>query len=413
MVGMGKRALTVMFAFFVAVFLLATGEVQAQGIGIVPSLIELDDVLRGGEYARTLTIVNQKAEEVTFGMVREGETAEWVSLHPLDDPATSLEQVVAPPMSDTRVMFKVTVPADSPNGPHSGVFFLQPLAAEEEEEGESRLGVRINLAVTLNVEVTGTQNLSAVIQDMYTLDVELGYPLRIWTVFRNDGNVKAQPEIRLAVLDAEGVVVGEASYTDTIVNPGQGERILLEWDTSEQSTGDFIAKVAVLLGESEIDVRELELKILPIGTLTRRGRLDELILENAPLPGAVAKITARFSNIGRIDTRAIFLGEAYRGSTLIEAVSSSEILVPIGGTDKLEIFVKVPESGTYTVRGKVNYEGKETEVMELTFEVGTDEGIPVWVWIGVAGGAIVGAGAVIGGRRALRRRGSIKDGPQV
>jgi len=43
---------------------------------------------------------------------------------------------------------------------------------------------------------------------------------------------------------------------------------------------------------------------------------------------------------------------------LVKAVTGVEKLVPKGKQDSLEIFVDIPEPGEYTLKGKVNFEGK-------------------------------------------------------
>jgi hypothetical protein len=381
-----------------------SGSVHAQGIGIAPGSIELEDALRGGEYQRTVSLVNREASELTFRFTKKGEVGEWVSLHPSDDPATTIDTIVVPSGATERVLLRILVPADTPNGPHEGSIGVQSVPAESATPGVT--SVQMGVSMGLDISVTGTQNLTGAVLDMYAYDTEVGYPLRIHTKFQNTGNVKAKPNIAVQVQDAQ-TKVGETSCAETTVEPGAAQLIQCEWDTTGKEVGDYVAAVVVSLGDSKVDARDLQFKILPVGTLTRQGVLEELTLENEPYPGEVAEIAARFRNTGLIEARAMFLGEVYYKSALIDTISTPERLVQQGETIALAVYVKVLKGGEYTVRGKVNFEGKETEEKELTFEVrgpGGDEGLPLGVWIVIGAGSVVGAVVIVGGSWALARR---------
>lgn len=377
----------------------------AQGIGAAPAIIELEDALRGGEYTNLLTVFNREESDLVAEVTGEGEAGQWASLHPLDDETATLDSISVPANSQTRVFLRITVPPDAPNGPHKGSIGLQTVAPEGEGDGGATVGV----SVALTVNVTGTQNLTGEILDMSTDDVEVGYPLRIRTTFHNTGNVKAQPDIRLQVKDSLGTVVAETSYANTTVDPGQTQNIQSEWDTTGTQAGDYVAGVSILLGDQAIDIRDLPFKILPTGTLTRQGDLKSLTLENEPYANGVAKIVATFRNTGQIDTRATFLGEVYHMSAIIDTVSSQELLVEPRQSIALDAFADVQEAGTYTVKGKVNYEGKETESKELTFAVvspgdGGDDELPIWLWAVIGCGALIAAVIIVGGTWTLARR---------
>jgi hypothetical protein len=404
------RAMAVVGSAMAAVLLALVifGSAGAQGIGVAPAMIELDDALRGGEYTSLVTVFNREESDLVAEVTGAGEAGQWASLHPLDDETVTLDSVAVPANSQTRVLLRITVPPDAPNGPHEGSINLQTIPPESEGDG-SGAGVAVGVSVALKVDVTGTQNLAGEILDMSTDDVEVGYPLRIRATFHNTGNVKAQPDIRLQVKDSLGAVVAEAGYANTTVDPAQTQAIQSEWDTTGAQTGDYVAGVSVFLGDEAIDARDLPFKILPPGTLTRQGDLESLTLENEPYANGVAKIVATFRNTGQIDTRATFLGEVYHNSALIDTVSSQELLVEPRQSIALDAFADVGEPGTYTVKGKVNYEGKETEVKELAFAVisaggGEDEGLPIWLWAVIGGGTLIAAVITIGGSWSLARR---------
>jgi hypothetical protein len=252
-----------------------SGPVQAQGgIAIYPSAIELKDAVRGEEYVRTVTVLNEEQNKVTFGFKGDGEVGGWLSLHPQDDPTTTLDRIDVPAGGQTRVLVRVAVPADAPNGPHQGSLGLQSVVGAAEGEG-SASSVSMGLSVDMEVDVTGVERLSGAVLDLATNDIEVGQPLEIRTTFNNTGNVRAQPQIRLQVKDATGAVVGEASYADTAVEAGSSQVIRSEWDATGRGAGDYVASVTVSLGDKQLDARELEFKILPRGTLPHSESTDE------------------------------------------------------------------------------------------------------------------------------------------
>jgi hypothetical protein len=336
------------------------------GIGIVPARVELKEALRGVEYDQTLTVVNREGGELTLAYVAEGEVGKWTTLRSDQQPDQILEKIVVPPSSDFRALIRVAVPADASNGQHVGQIRFQA----ESGNAQSGMGVSIGIASDFVVNVTGTQKLSARVQDMLVSDVEAEQPpVRLTTLMFNDGNVKANPTIKLQIKDSSGAVVGEATSSETI-DPGKDARLETEWDQSGKPAGDYLAVASVTLDDGQkVDEREIKFKMLPKGTLTRAGTLDRVVLENSPKVGAVAKVVAYFVNTGKIDTKAQFVGEVSRDSSLLKVVESREEVVPTGQPATLELFFDVAEAGEYTVVGKVVYEGRETESREVSFQV--------------------------------------------
>jgi hypothetical protein len=100
------------------------------------------------------------------------------------------------------------------------------------------------------------------------------------------------------------------------------------------------------------------------------------------------------------------MGELYREGNLIKAVTGVEKLVSKNEEASLDVFVEIPEKGRYTLRGKVSFEGKETEAKELAFGVGTSAALGGSDQKFIAGAgvvlALVAAGAVFIGFRARR-----------
>ncbi len=385
--------------------LLVPALAHAGGVGIAPVEIEIKEALRGGEYRRTIMFMNQEDGDITFQISLEGEVATWASMHPLEEPAVSIDAIEVPAHNDARLLLRILVPPDAPNGPHNGTVRFQSVPSADKSK-ESGMGVSIGVASNLKIDVTGTQRLSGVVLDMSTDDVEIDQPpLRLHTMFKNDGNVKANPVINLQVKTPAGTTVGEASFNNTVVEADHIAQIQSEWDISGKPVGKYVAEATVVLGDIQIDKRDLNFEIFPRGTLTRSGALDTLKLEGQPQVGAVAKVTGTFRNTGKIDTRAILTGEVYRDSALVKVIESRERLVPLGELAVIDMFFDVTLTGSYIVRAKVGYEGKETEARELTFKVDAGNELLSSTALSLIGGALAAIGVVSAtGIFALRKR---------
>ncbi len=393
-----KRLTILALVVALGIHLLLPALVRAGGIGIAPVEIQLDDALRGSEYLRTVTFMNQEDSDISFQVFAEGETASWVSLHQPGDLATNTKTVDVPAQTDLRLTLRIVVPDDAANGPHDGSIRFQAVALNP-KEGESGMGVSIGIASKLKVGVSGAQKLSGTVLDLSAVSVEADQPpFRIKTSFKNDGNVKAKPVIKLLVRNEQNLLVGEASYDATTVDADHIEVIQSEWDHSGKPVGRYTATVVVALGDLQIGRRELQFEILPRGTLTRSGVLDKLTLDSRPQVGAMAKLTGLFRNTGKIDTRAILTAEIYRDSVLMKVVESRERMVPVGEMAAIDLFFDVPSTGEYNITGKVSYEGKETALKELSFTAASTgpEFLSITFWpIGVSVGGVVAVGVAI------------------
>jgi len=353
----------------------------ARGIGVFPSDINFGETLRAGEYFRTIGVLNNEDAAQTFSVQFDGDAAPWLSIVDPNDRTKVLDTVSAPAKDQGRVFLRLLVPADVPNGKYTGVVRVLTTVDEKNTGGGSGVGVNVGAEISVTLNLTGTQNVAGSLVDVTAGDVETGSPFRIKTTVQNSGNVQVNPQIDLQVLDLKGAVVGTASFSEGPVYPDEIKILAPEWDTTGQQTGERIARVSVKFGNVDLGTKEVHFNIMPLGTLTRSGALEGLTLEGSPSVGSVVKVVALFRNTGQIDARAQFLGEVFLDSVRVDAVTSDELLVVPGGVLPLELFVHVTQDGTYKVQGKVNYEGKETDVQELVFTVGGGGGLPTWAII--------------------------------
>lgn len=345
--------------------------VVATGIAVTPSHLEISDALRGGEFERNITIYNPDPEITSYTLSASGDAGLWISFFKQDNPTSPVDRVTIPGNENVRILVKFTIPEDAANGEHKATIFVASVPAEEASGGSGQV-VSLAAPVTVTIFVTGDQILSGVVDGINTDDVEVKYPLRIKVQFHNTGNVVATPQITVEITTQDGTVINHFTSSEFNIKPERRETILLEWDTTGEQPGDYIADVSIVLGDAIIKQEKLNFSILPVGTLTRSGSLTELKFGGETALGVLTTIQATFVNTGQIDTKAKFVGEVYHNDMLIDTLQSEELLVTVGNMEFLEAYFTPAQLGEYRVNGHVIYEGKKTEVREISFTITKD-----------------------------------------
>ncbi len=379
-------------------------EDASTGIGVYPSALGFSDTLRGREYYGTVGVINGGPSEQKYRFETTGATAPWLTFVGADR-TTPIQEVDVPARDRAQVIVKALVPPDIPNGDYGGIIRVLTTATIRSGAESSGAGVILGAEVVVVLAVTGTQKIDGQFIDAGASDVESGYPLRIQSQLANTGNVQVTATINVDILDAAGNPVDHITSSDQVLYPNDKKAIVTEWDTTGRTLGDRIGRVSIKFGDLDLGTKDVRFNIVPAGTYTRRGELDDVRLVNKPRAGDYAKLVAVFKNTGQIETKGKFVGELYLGDRLIEQLTSTEQLLLPGGAGDLDLLVRVPEDGRYRVTGKINYEGRETDVRDYTFRVGAEDGRP-WLLIGAIVAAVVvvvAAGGAAGVWRWRRR----------
>ncbi|HYM16528.1 MAG TPA: hypothetical protein VEZ14_13305 [Dehalococcoidia bacterium] len=380
----------------------------SDGIGIYPTLLSFPDTLRGRDYYGTVGVINGGPHDRTYRFETEGDAAAWLSFVTTSDRGATLREISVPAHGSVQVMVRADVPATVPNGQYTGL--VRVITTGATNAGSStRPGVGVNLGgeVSVALAVTGTERVEGQFISASASDVESGYPLRIQSSLVNTGNVQVNPTFDIAFNGFYGNPVDHLVTSDQTLTPNEHKQLIIEWPTSGKPLGLLVARIRVAYGSLDLGTKEVRFNIVPPGTFTRRAELASVRLVNRPQPGELAKITALFKNTGQIQTTGKFIGELYVGDRLIESLQSPEQLLLPGGSGDLEVLAHVVDKGTYTVKGKINYEGRETDVQQVSFKVGSGGGIPGWIVFvasGVTAAVIAGGGLWFARRRFRPRR---------
>lgn len=378
-------------------------EDSSEGIGVYPSMLGFADALRGHEYFGTVGVQNGGPRDHTYRFEVTGDTAPWLTFVSTDR-TSPLAQVDVQPHNSAQVLVKAVVPAGVPNGDYGGTIRVLTTTADRAGAESSGAGVTIGAEVSVFLAVTGTQKIDGQFVDVGASNVESGHPLRIQSQLVNTGNVDMNPTIDVDILGAFGNAIDHVSFAVDPVYPNDRKQITNEWPTQERPVGDYVGRVSVRFGDLDLGTKEVRFSVVPVGTYSRRGELRDVHLTNAPRVGDLAKLVAVFKNTGEIETKGKFLGELYMGDRLIAPLTSEEQLLLPGGTADLEILARIAENGTYTVKGKINYEGRETDTQEFHFRIGEEGGTPALTWALIFAGIAAAMVVISAGGWMLRRK---------
>ena len=358
--------------------LLLPFSVNATGLGIAPTELKITNALRGGEYERMVWVYNPGEDEINVTLGTYGEAADWVSFYHTSDPSTSINSMSVPGEDNVGVLVKFNIPADAAAGSYNATIYAETIPAQG-EVGEGTMTTKFRAPAGVTVMVTGTQILTGVVSRISTRDTEVNNPLRLEVHFSNTGNVVATPQIDVEITK-DDASIDSLTFAETKVKPEKSETISMEWDTNGRELGDYAAHVAISLDEEVIATEGLNFAILPVGTLSRAGIFEELSLQGEAKLSTLTKVQATFLNTGQIDTKAKFIGELYCDDELIDTLESEEVMVPMGQGDILASYVTPEKDGDYDIKGYINYEGKKTEVKEISFSIGESGGGHSFNW---------------------------------
>ena len=340
------------------------------GLGISPSRLSIDHMLRGVEHRQTFVLSHGNHEEAKYLRVLvDDEIADWV---------TTDQGLEFTWPEDGEQQFPINVivtpPRDAPNGTYSGdIRIINTIEPDVTAEGNSAI---VSLAVSIKAEFTLSDE-QVLDYDVHTIrispEVEEETPLEFTLHIENKGNVRAAPtrievdfydkynESKIASEDAEGF--GSVAAFD------QDGEILVELPHG-LSTGQYWARVLVFQDDTLLKEADAVFEVLPTGTLEKEGKLKGLENEANIDVGSVLKINSEFENTGEQDLVATLMVEIYRDDQLVEVLESTARSVRVGQTEQLAVFFTPQEAGTYMIEGKAEYAGQETDIARSKVTVG-------------------------------------------
>jgi len=358
----------VSLVFLVVLVFMIIPPASAVGIGIGPSDVQINNVLRGTSVERSLTLFNLGDAESLVNLTNQGTAASWVTLYDPDAKNTPITSVTMKPRQNLPLIMRFTVPSDTANGVYTTTIHakITPPQTAKIDVGVSAIMEAVS---TITLNVTGTQNASGDVEYIIVDNSEVNFPLPIHVLFRNTGNVAISPQIDATISGKTGSIE-TISYAGTPVSAGKADDIIVRWTKTAIDPGNYTADVKVSIGGAQIARKTIPFILAPAGTLSRQGNLTDLTYDGNLVPDTMIKIIGTFENTGKIETRAKMIGEVYRDNALTDTFTSEELSVPVNDQADLTYYLKIVTPGLYKVKAYVLYEGKKTDTRELAFTIG-------------------------------------------
>jgi hypothetical protein len=401
-----------------------TSNTAVAGVGIAPVNLQFDEALRGGSFEQSLQLSNEPstaasaagdAKLLEFKVTAQGEIADWISFF---GPEGTTPQTVFNVARGERVNVRVraTIPSGAANRTYKGSVFVEASSIDPESVGKPGASVGTAADIAVNIKVGGVERRASVVSDFVIDSAEVGLKQRFTAKIRNTGNVSVSSQLDVKVTREGAESISLTSKGKNFpVYPEQDGEVFIDWDTSEQLGGAYLAEFTVtdLSGVTPIALgtKSLSFRLEPRGTFTRSGEFVELTLKNLPEAGGLVVAEALFLNSGKIPANAVFDGEISLNGKLIKSIQSLPRTVRPGETSPISITVDSAQAGNYRISGNINFDGELSleKILEFTVKPvgaaaaqgdGTNETNPL-----VYGGAAAGIGLIgIGAFLALRKR---------
>jgi len=325
----------------------------AEAIAISPARLQFE-LYRGETAESTVTLFNPTENEVRF-KIGADDHQDWFSF-------SESEGTLAPEESK-KVKVRVNPPSDSANGEYTT---LISLSFDEESSGQ----ISLNLATAIKTKIilTGKQVVNLITKNIEAMDTEQSLPIVLKISLLNGGNVRTRPTAEV-ILKKNNRILERLIVELPEILPNSESDFYLNLSAGNLEVGDYLAVIRLRLNNRDISENQLTLRIHPLGTFTRVGILSNLSFERKPALGEITKLIAEFQNTGRINLRAKLISEIYLNNQLIGKVESEEKLVWIGEKAELTAYLKPGSEGAYRIISRILFEGEETELKELTFEI--------------------------------------------
>ena len=380
---------------------------EATSVGFYPTAVVYPQALRGGTFTQRVGLIVGGHVPQTFRFSTLGPIGKWLTVLPLSGPQKPLLSLDARP-GDTDLVLRLKVPSHAADGNYRGTLVVE-VPPGKGAKGTSTVGFGAEIKVT--AEVTGTEVLAARLLDAYTYPkVEVGSPVTFFARVDNAGNVAVTPTFHIRVSRGKTLVFNNISSPAT-VQPSTLSTLQIAWPgsaTQAAPLGLYKATISARFGHLGLGSISTQFELVPYGSLHRGGQLTALKLLNRPAVGGYAEIQASVLSTGQAPEQTSFVGQLYRGGSLVEPVKSPLpiLLQPAdrpGDNGTLTITVPIKRGGSYRLTGTANFSGAESAAKTLSFAVGS-QGAPAPYELAAAGVALAIASVLLSVLVARRRR---------
>ena len=372
---MRTRTALILFFFFVNL----ASSTYAMSIGVSPTQVIVDHLLRGSVYEKTVQLSRDDGSQPVRLIVDvTGDMTPWLNLGNTSNLMFSEGQ--------KKIIFpiKFTVPNDTPNGIYKENIRVRTEPSRLENIGALGASVSSGVSVDIHAKVIGEQVIDFTIPQLQVPNTEEGEPITVVLTVDNKGNVRAGPsKTHVEILNKYGreLLISRDLTTGLTVPPfTRGDIPFLI--PHKLSPEEYTARIQVYNGTEVIKQDTIMFNVLEKGSIQKEGVLEAIQVKHQAESGEVIKIVVPFKNIGSIAVLPKLIVEVYYGDILLHVLESEPVAIAPGETANLEVYFTPDRDGLYIIKGYAVFAGKRTETMTATVRVGKSG--PVKVAVGSA-----------------------------
>ncbi len=338
------------FLMIIPVLIILIPSALSVGLGVSPASLTFDNVLKGGYAQNGVYISTFASDNNTITFEKEGQIKDWIIIE------NNITNVTIGMNSPRYVKIMIEPPSDTANGNYSGDIIIRN---EDVANPDTGIGsaVKAQFMMKIYVSVTGDQIKACSGGGLTISDAEIGFPLAISSIIKNEGNVRLSPPIFVEIWDKyqQNIVYSKTLTTQSI----------LPTETFE-SIQDLNVDLPVDQYWATIKVPDCNVEGTQTFNIVEKGGISdkgELIrVENKPWASTdeIIPITAVFRNDGARVVTAKFKGEILFGDKVVKIIDTDSIDANPGEVVALQTFFKPGDQGQYFVRGKVYFNNKLT-----------------------------------------------------
>jgi hypothetical protein len=319
-------------------------------IGVSPSVISFNDVLRGGYAERPITISYSGDQQISVNLSAEGEISNWLNF---------TNNVFVSKNGFARPIVSVSPPSDMPNGNYTGFIVISVSSSGTNgQEGKAVSKVISVLRLAINVEVTDRETVTCTASSFFIDSVEKGDNISMHFDVLNSGNIRLKPEINVKIWDPEqNYVIKEVNLRGQEILPTRTQSLNFSIASDGMDPSQYWASVEVPQCYAS---DTLTFDILEEGALKSNLVLLKIYSMLFGKAGETLPIFIDYQNIGEKQVDAQFRGQIALDGKIVQLLNSDTFTSPINEKDNMTLYFTPQKGGQYVVSGRIFYDKKKT-----------------------------------------------------
>lgn len=327
------------------------------GLSISPSVISVDNALKGGSTFREINVGNPNSVQINVSMSVRGALSYFTTLN-------ETEFGIGPKETKT-LRIGISPSKETASGSYDGEILASMSAAGGGAESAGGSKISVGVISLISVGITGDEVKRIEVLSSRVERTEYPIPARLKFRVHNQGNVNVMPHYIVEIYGmskiagAQGSLIKAMDGDAPLVPPNEFVNMDEPISVADLQPGDYNAHIRVYPDRMSLDggpsyAETRTLTVLEKGSLSMGGQLMDLLLEYSEL-GNPVKITGEFRNNGDYGVSAHLIADIYDGDILIANLKSDEKDVAPGATESMTVYHTPQGVSRYAVKARVKF----------------------------------------------------------